>query len=99
MIRTNPTLIPLRASDVKAMQAEIDARALAREEAEAAAANTTNANGTSTVNGTANGTPAHGKDGRKSRSVATPQAAQGDEEVDERRRRRAAMSAHERIGL
>ncbi|TYJ52908.1 hypothetical protein B9479_006496 [Cryptococcus floricola] len=37
MIRSNPTAIPLRASDLKILQVEIDKRKAEREEQEAAA--------------------------------------------------------------
>ncbi|ODO11369.1 hypothetical protein I350_00148 [Cryptococcus amylolentus CBS 6273] len=39
MIRSNPTAIPLRASDLKILQVEIDKRKAEREEQEAAGAN------------------------------------------------------------
>ncbi|WVF67282.1 hypothetical protein IAT40_002031 [Kwoniella sp. CBS 6097] len=46
MIRSNPTAIPLRAGDVKLLQAEIDKRKAARE------ATTTSASGSSSGAGT-----------------------------------------------
>ncbi|OCF34231.1 hypothetical protein I317_02441 [Kwoniella heveanensis CBS 569] len=79
MIRSNPTAIPLRANDVKLLQAEIDKRKAAREaasaSASAAAASSTSGNGTdssSSVDPARKGlsTQTHGGVDKHGRSVA-----------------------------
>ncbi|WVQ94881.1 hypothetical protein IAU59_001965 [Kwoniella sp. CBS 9459] len=90
MIRSNPTAIPLRANDVKLLQAEIDKRKAARESALASAAESSNA--------PAAGSHAHAHahadaQGRKKPSSGSTTLGQGGGVNDERR------TVAERIGL
>jgi len=105
MIRSNPTLIPLRATDVKILQAQIEARRADREAKEKLEVHhkAKAARGGTNVN-----TPQSAAALKKSRQVvaahlaaqaAANAPAPGDEEGEERRRRRAGMTAQERIGL
>ncbi|BEI99804.1 hypothetical protein CcaverHIS631_0408470 [Cutaneotrichosporon cavernicola] len=107
MIRLNPTSIRLRPADVKALQDELERQ---REAAKVQAQAGVQASGKPTTSG---GTHGRRKDrdrehNASSRSRASrtnhnntnqnaPVAA-ADQAVEERRRRRAAMTAQERIG-
>jgi hypothetical protein len=83
MIRSNPTAIPLRASDLKHLQATIEDRQKAAD----ATANPAAAGATSKSSDT--------RDERAQSSAATqPQSA-----AEQRKKDRAAMSVNERIGL
>jgi len=83
MIRSNPTAIPLRASDLKHLQATIEERQKAADAAAnpAAAGATSNASAAQEERGQSSGT-------------AQPQSA-----AEKRKKDRAAMSVNERIGL
>jgi hypothetical protein len=83
MIRSNPTAIPLRASDLKHLQATIEERQKAAD----TTANSTAAGATSNTLAT--------QDQRGQSSAPTqPQSA-----AEQRKKDRAAMSVNERIGL
>lgn len=83
MIRSNPTAIPLRASDLKHLQATIEERQKAAD----AAANPAAAGATSNASAA--------QEGRgQSSGAAQPQSA-----AEKRKKDRAAMSVNERIGL
>jgi hypothetical protein len=84
MIRSNPTAIPLRASDLKHLQATIEERQKAADaNANPAAAGATSSNASTT------------QDGRGQSSVPSqPRSA-----AEQRKKDRAAMSVNERIGL
>jgi hypothetical protein len=83
MIRSNPTAIPLRASDLKHLQATIEERQKAAD----TTANSTAAGATSSASAT--------QDGQGQSSAPTqPQSA-----AEQRKKDRAAMSVNERIGL
>lgn len=106
MIRSNPTAIPLRPSDLKLLQAELDARRAERERDAAAASGSANAANTSTAaassrhkSNTSISTKTNGANGSAAAATSTPAPAPGDHGVDERRRRRAHMTAQERIGM
>lgn len=96
MIRSNPTAIPLRPSDLKLLQVELDNRRRERDVAAAAAAGVPGVAGTGSTKGTSktNGTHAHQAHAHQAHA-----SAPGDEGVEAERRRRAGMSAQERIGL
>jgi hypothetical protein len=83
MIRSNPTAIPLRASDLKHLQATIEERQKAAD----ANANPAAAGATSSASAT--------QDGRgQSSAPSQPQST-----AEQRKKDRAAMSVNERIGL
>jgi hypothetical protein len=83
MIRSNPTAIPLRASDLKHLQATIEERQKVAD----TTANTAAAGATSKSSDT--------REERAQSSAAThPQSA-----AEQRKKDRAAMSVNERIGL
>jgi len=83
MIRSNPTAIPLRASDLKHLQATIEERQKAADATAGSAA----AGATSTASATQE---ERGQTG----GPAQPQSA-----AEQRKKDRAAMSVNERIGL
>jgi len=83
MIRSNPTAIPLRASDLKHLQATIEERQKAAD----ATANPAAAGATSTASATR-------EERGQSSGPAQPQSA-----AEQRKKDRAAMSVNERIGL
>jgi hypothetical protein len=99
MIRSNPTAIPLRASDLKHLQATVEQRK---------AASNTNTNGNDTSNATSSKQPAavessatHAQSGARGYGMeqGTSASGQGHNAGEQRRRDRAAMSVNERIGL
>jgi hypothetical protein len=101
MIRSNPTAIPLRASDLKHLQATVEQRK---------AASNGNTNGDGPSNTTSSKQPAavessatHAQSGARGASIdqgtGTSTGGQGHNAGEQRRRDRAAMSVNERIGL
>ena len=83
MIRSNPTAIPLRASDLKHLQETIEQRQKSAD----AASNPLAADVTHTAS-------ANQAEGGHSSKSSQPQSA-----VEQRKKDRAAMSVNERIGL
>jgi hypothetical protein len=95
MIRSNPTAIPLRASDLKLLQAEIEKRRSDSERARLGASAGDQAGAAQTGPGGQKDATAESKArGKAKDAVGQPRNA-----VEENRRRREGMTAAERIGL
>lgn len=89
MIRSNPTAIPLRASDVKHLQATIEQR-----KQQSSAEGTAAPDGSTKQSGGGQNEGAVNK-GKGSGSGGTPAYS----EVEQRKRDKAAMTTEQRIGL
>lgn len=106
MIRLNPTAISLRPSDVKALQAELERRREAAAHAKTLATNTNgmdkgkrSGNGHTDANTSLASSRSRTERARQPSTANNQNAPQpADAAVEDRRRRRAAMSAQQRIG-
>jgi hypothetical protein len=93
MIRSNPTAIPLRASDLKHLQATVEQRKKA-----ASNANPTDPSRATTTDQPQDRPDARGEAAATATSLGSAQG-QGHNTVEKRRKERAGMTVNERIGL